>query len=275
MQCKGWQQLRSNAKNGISMVVVMCVSAFFVAFAAAILYTAGTITAQSNSRLKEERCYQLAKSYGDVLNDELTRFDQKKADEVRGTFYAFANKFLDEEKYLEYNSEYEDSTKYNFVLSGTDMDDIAAAKDLPEGYGNLSVTLKKEKNTDENEERFNTGTLQVDAGVSDYTSKIAELENATLRLYLLTTDVTAYYDDVSYTYSTEYAREEKFKVSFSYKDTPIVWDGNDWRYGNTTGEICQFDAGTTITYRYDRTQPTSCVYKETTYQEGEDTDAEN
>ena len=44
---KGWQQLRQQKKNGISMAVVLCVSAFFVAFAAAILYTAGMLTAQS------------------------------------------------------------------------------------------------------------------------------------------------------------------------------------------------------------------------------------
>ena len=31
---KGWQQLRQQKKNGISMAVVLCVSAFFVAFAA-------------------------------------------------------------------------------------------------------------------------------------------------------------------------------------------------------------------------------------------------
>ena len=104
MKCKGWQQLRANAKNGISMALVLCVSAFFIAFAAAILYTAGMLTAQSNQRLKEERCYQLAKSYSDVLKNELTKYDKKYTDDGStvgdGTFYAFANKFLDDEKYL-------------------------------------------------------------------------------------------------------------------------------------------------------------------------------
>ena len=52
--------------------IVVCVMYFF-AFAAAILYTAGMLTAQSNQRLKEERCYQLAKSYSDVLKNELTK----------------------------------------------------------------------------------------------------------------------------------------------------------------------------------------------------------
>ena len=76
---KGWQQLRQQKKNGISMAVVLCVSAFFVAFAAAILYTAGMLTAQSNLRLKQERCSQLAKSAADVLDQELQKYTNKEA----------------------------------------------------------------------------------------------------------------------------------------------------------------------------------------------------
>ena len=72
---KGWQQLRQQKKNGISMAVVLCVSALFVAFAAAILYTAGMLTAQSNLRLKQERCSQLAKSAADVLDQELQKLN--------------------------------------------------------------------------------------------------------------------------------------------------------------------------------------------------------
>ena len=74
---KGWQQLRQQKKNGISMAVVLCVSAFFVAFAAAILYTAGMLTAQSNLRLKQERCSQLAKSAADVLDQELQKYTNR------------------------------------------------------------------------------------------------------------------------------------------------------------------------------------------------------
>ena len=92
MKWKGWQQLRQNKKNGISMVVVICVSAFFVAFAAAILYTAGLLTAQSNLRLKEERCNQLATSAAKVLNEELLKYDNRSNDVPQdNTFYAFAN----------------------------------------------------------------------------------------------------------------------------------------------------------------------------------------
>ena len=55
MQRKGMRELRKNSRQGVSLVIVLCVSAFFVAFAAAILYTAGLLTSQSTGRLKEER----------------------------------------------------------------------------------------------------------------------------------------------------------------------------------------------------------------------------
>ena len=181
MKCKGWQQLRANAKNGISMALVLCVSAFFIAFAAAILYTAGMLTAQSNQRLKEERCYQLAKSYSDVLKNELTKYDKKYTDDGStvgdGTFYAFANKFLDDEKYLEYNSDYKDSTKYNFVEDGSNLSDISSSPLSDKGYGNISVTLKKEQNSDENVDEIMSGGEITGSSGGDYSSAIKNIEN--------------------------------------------------------------------------------------------------
>lgn len=287
MKCKGWQQLQANAKKGISMALVLCVSAFFIAFAAAILYTAGMLTAQSNQRLKEERCYQLAKSYSDVLKSELTKYDNKYTDDGNvtgdGSFYAFANKFLDDEKYLEYNSDYEDSTKYHFVVDGSNVSDLSQSP-LPEkGYGNLTVTLKKEQNADENMKRIMEGG-QI-TGVSDrnYTSTIDAIENTTLRQYNFTVEVTAYYEDASYTYSTEYTRAEKYRVTFQQNNNTIVWvknatDGGSWKLGNTAGEDYQIDGNTPIVYSYLKSSPTSCKFEENTYQdsqEGGGTDAAN
>ena len=67
----GLEQLKANGKKGVSMALVLCISAFFMAFAAAILYTAGVVTAQSTHRLEEERCYRLAKSYAEVLGPDI------------------------------------------------------------------------------------------------------------------------------------------------------------------------------------------------------------
>ena len=70
MRCRGWQQLKENQNKGVSLAIVLCVSAFFVAFAAAILYTAGILTSASTERLSEERVYQLAKSYSEDVKSQ-------------------------------------------------------------------------------------------------------------------------------------------------------------------------------------------------------------
>mgnify|MGYP006934522634 CR=1 FL=1 len=287
MKCKGWQQLQANAKKGISMALVLCVSAFFIAFAAAILYTAGMLTAQSNQRLKEERCYQLAKSYSDVLKSELTKYDNKYTDDGSvtgdGSFYAFANKFLDDEKYLEYNSDYEDSTKYHFVVDGSNVSDLSQSPMPEKGYGNLTVTLKKEQNADENMKKIMDGGQVPVVSDGNYTSTIDAIENTTLRQYIFTVEVTAYYEDASYTYSTEYTRAEKYRVTFQQNNNTIVWvknatDGGSWKLGNTAGEDYQIDGNTPIVYSYLKSSPTSCKFEENTYQdsqEGGGTDAAN
>lgn len=286
MKCKGWQQLRANAKNGISMALVLCVSAFFIAFAAAILYTAGMMTAQSNQRLKEERCYQLAKSYSDVLKNELIKYDKKYDDNGNvvgsGSFYAFANKFLDDEKYLEYNSDYEDSTKYHFVVDGSDLSDISKSTFSQKDYGNLSITLKKEQNTDENVEEILNGGKIENPSSGNYTGKIDEIENTTVRQYIFTVEVTAYYDDASYTYSTEYTRATKYPVSFTHNGDTIVWVKDDttglgaWKLGsNTAGSDYVITDDEPVYYKYLKSSPTSCKFEENIYQEGGDTDAAN
>ena len=93
MQRKGMRELRKNSRQGVSLVIVLCVSAFFVAFAAAILYTAGLLTSQSTGRLKEERSYLLAQSFAEALDKELSDKDT--------SFFEFVNRFLDGNQYAE------------------------------------------------------------------------------------------------------------------------------------------------------------------------------
>lgn len=266
------------------MAVVLCVSAFFIAFAAAILYTAGLVTAQSNQRLKEERCFRLAKSYAEVLTEELekydTRYDTNGNVTGSGTFYAFVNKFLDDDKYLEYNSDYKDSTQYHFVVNGTDTSELSKGTLSDQNYGNLSVTLKKEQNTEETQENLdaitNGGTLKADESGGDYTSAIRMLENTTVRQYILTVEVTAYYKDESYTYTTEYTRAERYPVSFTCAGQTIVWDSKSgsWREGNSGGSEFTVPEGTDIVYKYMKSSPTLCKFEENNlYQEGDDNGA--
>ena len=84
----GLEQLKANGKKGVSMALVLCISAFFMAFAAAILYTAGVVTALSTHRLEEVRCYRLAKSFADVLGRELTRFQYPGVTAAAGSLFS-------------------------------------------------------------------------------------------------------------------------------------------------------------------------------------------
>ena len=239
MRKKSIELLGQNRKKGISMVIVLCVSAFFIALAAAIIYMAGVLTAGSGKRLLEERCYQLSKSYAELLDKELLRYQNKKSTDaapIGKTFYYFANQFLDESRYLEYSEDYPDATSYSFAPYGTDMNNPAQST-VAEGYGNISITLRKELNTDET----NPGEGTIPAGSGSYTQRIEALQNTSIRKYILSVAVTAWLEDISYTYTTEYTREEKYNVEFTYDGQTIVWvateSGGDWHIGNSAGTV--------------------------------------
>ena len=274
MGYKGLEQLRRNAKSGISMAVVLCVSAFFIAFAAAIVYTAGLLTAQSNQRLKEERCYQLAASYAGVLEHNLLQYSSKEDPEAENTFYSFANSFLDNKQYREYSEDNPDVTSYRFVTEDTNMNNPGQTGSLVgDGYGNICITLRKELNADEKD--LSGGNLEVQPGTGDYSSTINSLKNTTIRKYILVVDVTAYYEDMSYTYSTEYTREETYQVQFSHDGKIIVWNDTDssWRVNTTGGEVYKPDASKgQIHYQYQTDQALTSCFKENVYTEGGSSD---
>ena len=263
MKWQGLEQLKANEKKGVSMALVLCVSAFFMAFAVAILYTAGVMTAQSTRRLEEERCYQLARSYAEVLGKELTRYDQKEDPAAAGSFYAFANQFLDGERYLEYNDDYPDSSRYQYMLDSTDLKDLSKSGSLPEGFGNIRITLSKEKNASENLSELEGGDIPVQE-VNSYDTVINEKQNTSIRQYIFNVEVTAYYNDMTYVYSTEYTREEKYSVQFSHNGTDIVWDAaaQEWKVGNTSGSVYRFSDSSPIQYKYLTGSTTSCKFVE-------------
>lgn len=268
MGSRGFRQLKNDRKRGVSMAVVLCVSAFFVAFAAAILYTAGVLSAQSTQRLKEERCYQLAKSYSNVLEAELEKYSTKGATEAANSFYAFANQFLDRSQYLEYDPTQPETTQYNYITSGTaDLSDLSTTTDLDPGYGNLRITLRKEENASESGSSLR-GTIEASSDATGYNTVVEGLKNTKIRQYLFTVQVTAYQEDSSYTYSTEYFREETYNVKFTHNGNVIVWDGTNWKKDNTSGQIYtpDFNLGK-IQYEYQTDQSTSCNFIENTYTE--------
>ena len=258
MQRKGMRELRKNSRQGVSLVIVLCVSAFFVAFAAAILYTAGLLTSQSTGRLKEERSYLLAQSFAEALDKELSDPD--------ASFFEFVNRFLDGNQYAE-------DTPYSFIPEGTDLENLYAgsAKSL-EGYGNLRVTLTKEIN--ESESSVSLGGTIPATGAGNYGTTIAELERMTVRRYLVIVDVTSYYDDITYTYSTEYTREQKYALNFWQGEQKLVWEEQKWHKDTSVGDVYDPDPTQDIRYEYDASNVTECKFVENTYTDMETTDTE-
>lgn len=73
-------------EQGLSMILVLCIGALFVALSAALVYAASVLTANANRQLLEQEAYQLATSFSDVLEGELNKKDSSFAKFVNEKF---------------------------------------------------------------------------------------------------------------------------------------------------------------------------------------------
>ena len=73
-------------EQGLSMILVLCIGALFVALSAALVYAASVLTANANRQLLEQEAYQLATSFSDVLEGELNKEDSSFAKFVNEQF---------------------------------------------------------------------------------------------------------------------------------------------------------------------------------------------
>ena len=93
-------RIKTESRAGSSLIMVVCVSAFLVAFALAMVYTGSMLMARANRRLEQERCYQLASSFAKVLDGELERYGGRDLEALKSdttynnSFYRFAFQFL-------------------------------------------------------------------------------------------------------------------------------------------------------------------------------------
>lgn len=237
---QGYKELKKNKKQGLSLPFVACAGTFLIAFALALVYTAGLMMANANNKLEEERCYQLAKSYSKVIEKEL------KTAEEGNNFYKFANKFLNDSLYNEYNPD-KPETVYRYKAAGTEDGE----------YGTIELRLKKEIN--EADTVGFTGTMEPPASGIDQSEKITNLQTTRFQRYILRVEVIAKHSGQSYNYETEYYREDTYPVEFQYNGQKIVWDKAEkiWKVGNDTGDPCNFNIdGEQISYTYDVTKPT-------------------
>ena len=234
---------RAVSKNGSTLVIVVCVSAFLTAFALAMFYTAGLLLARANRRLEQERSYQLAQSFAQVLDQELkTAYDEPK-DAPEKSFYRYAYNFL-EGRYGEYDPDHPDETIFHYTAALPDG--VDAAK-----YGTVKVVMYKEANQDQDVDM--EGELVKDQSVDDI------LNNGIAR-YIFTVEVTAESDGVSYSYSTVYRQMATYEVTFKHDGKKIVWDGGWREYLSGPDYVVDWDKGN-IKYEYQVDKITHCGFE--------------
>ena len=196
--------------RGAAMILVLCIMAFFLLLGMSLLLAASSLTAAAQQKLKQEYCYELAKSFSFALRDQLDASDNDEKKLVsKGTTETGSNT-LPETIYLLTNrlSSTDEAVNATRFLSTGDA--------LGEDYGTVSISLRKE----------------------DYSEAgSAEGVRYDCMLYI-TVRVEKY--GTSYDYTTVYLRQAEMEVGYYYNNRPVRVHGdfwsNSWFYIDTDKE---------------------------------------
>lgn len=238
-----------NDKKGISMAIIVCIGALLIAFSLAMAYTASLMMSDANTQLKEERVYRLAKSFAAVLDGEIHKGGEDSSEHVIADgecseFYKFVKRFVGNAAYKDYDSSDKEHTVYTYSL---DSGVAAAHKD----YGNIEIKLYKQLN---DEEKDDGNSFQYETGII-YTEKVNTITQTKHYRYTLTVEVIASYEDIQYSYKTEYDCVEKLKPRFMHSGVVISWDETNgkWVNGNISGgSEAVINPGDSIYYVYQK-----------------------
>jgi uncharacterized protein YtpQ (UPF0354 family) len=237
-----WRIYRENQNKGVSMAIVMCISALLVAFALTMVYTGSSMMATANQQIRQERCYQLAQSFAQVADEQLK--------DTNSDFYKFvANQFMTS-IYQDYDPEEPESTGYRYQGSLT-------GEGYEENYGTVVIELRKEL-TDDSLTGDTYYTL--DAGYnndkSNLTNVIEALKEVGQTRYTLTVAVQVTLEKTEYTYTTEYDCVEYLTPRFYHNGKLISWDtaNNRWR-------LTESENGLAYVGNISSTNPVEYVYR--------------
>lgn len=263
------------SRTGSSLIMVVCVSAFLVAFALAIVYTGSMLMARANRRLEQERCYQLASSFARVLDGELARYsgwelETLEADaEYNKSFYRFSCKFLEDASYQEYSPEHPELTTFYYRHNAGAEDDK---------YGKVTLILYKEN---DQETDVMAGILPSNpasgTGGSGDTVNPIETIMANISRFTFHVEVVAERDGMTYSYSTSYDTQVKYTddaVEFTVNDMRIHWNDTDKKWLDNNGNVCDVPDDAVINYKItpELDKLRSCIFKKTIL-EGENPEA--
>lgn len=259
MKRRKYFKIHKIEKNaGVSLAIVMIILVLFTAFSLTLMRGAGAMLAQANKRTEQERCYQLAQSFAQALEEDLFKYNNKKWDspEVNGTFYKYACNFLNG-IYGEYDPAHPELTTYHYSAAITDD----ATKDT---YGTVKIALRKETNAD-SESDFPTKEDELSEEYILGNKEISEIDK-TFTHHLFTVEVTVTLGDVSYSYQTEYTSAEGYKVEYRGKKEngdfillKYIDASEEFREYTESGDI--FGDHNKIYYFYNTDEITKCEFK--------------
>lgn len=194
--------------RGAAMILVLCILAVFFALGISLLMAASSLNAAAQQKLKQEYCYELAKSFSFALRDQLDASDGDENKLVEKTTVESAENTLPETIFLLTN----DLECTDEAIHATRF--LSTGETLGEDYGTVSVSLRKEEYTG--------------AGTTEGTQYDCML--------YITVRVEKY--GTSFEYTTVYLRqiEEKTEgeLQYYYKGRPVAPRGslgsNSWFY---------------------------------------------
>ena len=204
-------------QQGLSMILVLCIGALFVALSAALVYAASVLTANANRQLLEQEAYQLATSFSDVLEGELNT--------PTSSFAAFVNdSFMTSTAYGGdiYGSP---SQPYSYTWKAADADTSGAEE--------ITVTLRRRPGEDA--EKLNlSGVGQSVSTKSGWRDQLTSWQSNDYLLTDLQLDVTvtATKAGESFAYTVTYDRQVHYPVSgYTFDDSTTVYT---WSKGTNT-----------------------------------------
>ncbi len=241
-------RIKTESRAGSSLIMVVCVSAFLVAFALAMVYTGSMLMARANRRLEQERCYQLASSFAKVLDGELELYGGRDLEALKSdptynnSFYRFACQFLEDSRYQEYNPEHPELTTFYYRHTADAGDD---------NYGKATIILYKEN---DQETDVMTGMItnpaSPGAGGSGTDANPIETVMANISRFTLHVEVVAELDGMTYSYSTAYDTQVRYTekaVEFTVDGDTIHWKDNKWTDNN--GNELSLEQDALISYK--------------------------
>ena len=220
---QGWDALRRGRRSGVSLVIALCAVAVLIGLSLSIVYSSSMLLSRANRKIGRERCYQLAQSFAQVLDSELTAYNTERTDlggaddkwpqtaDGSRTFYQYANSVL--ENLDAYDADDPEHTTY-YYSAGDEDDD----------YGKVTVMLRKQNTDSEQNPADRTGRFPY----AEKDRQTAEIAAQTFIRYQLSVSVRVEKGADSFTYTTEYYRRDGFQPIYTWEGesgsiTPVYW----------------------------------------------------